>query len=206
MIFRPEITMRDTILFYLAALRDDASLADGVFENWEEDEIADIADYFATQVIPVRLGYPKATPEVPAIYCMAGMAQETLQLIGGTLSEVETSSVFTEQQGSFFQMRTRAMCVAQNANLTVVLQSIALWSMLAERPTLGDLPISQQNLSISDFEPVPQFFPDTTYRRDVMWSALIAQTIPREFGKIASISVTARTPQNLESVTVVTGR
>lgn len=206
MLLRPELTMRDTILTYLTALRGDTTLADGVFVNWGPTEIADIKAFITAQDIPVRLGFPKATPEVPGIYCIAGAAQETLQTIGGVLSEAETVDSFIEQQGSFFQMRTRAMCVAQNADLAVVLQSLVMWSMLAERPSLSTQPIQQQQLSLSDFEPVPQFFPDLTYRRDVTWAALIAQTVPQEFAKIASISVTATTPQNLEHVTVVIGR
>ena len=206
MLLRPEITMRDTILFYLTALRTTPALADGVFANWEAGEIGDIKQFITDQLVPVRLGYPKATPELPGIYCVASSAQESLQLVGGVLDEQKVGAQYIEQQGSFFQMRTRAMCVAQNADLTVVLQSLVMWAMIAERPALSLLPIQQQNLQLSDFEPVPQFFPDLTYRRDVTWAALIAQTIPQAFSEIASIHLTAKTPENLAPVTVVIAR
>lgn len=208
MLVQADLIVRDAVKAFFDSVRTDPSMIDLLVSDRPQAEREEMKTYFSTTAIPVQLGYPRNAGELPGVFVVLGSLQETErgQTIGGVQEEEETSSQFTEWQGSFMTGAIRLCCWSLNANLTVWLQLMVFTALLVGRGTLNDQGLAEQKLSAMDFEPLPQWFPDFAFRRDVLLSAFIPISAPEAFYKIADIQVTATSNPDTVTRTVVVKR
>lgn len=205
MILQPDLILRDTLGSFFAVLHTDVALIDRIFPTRPATERAQIRAYFLANIPAVRLGYPRAASELPGVFIILGTLQETDrgQTIGGVLSEVETLTLFTEEQGAHFSGVVRLACWTTNADLTVWLQSLVFVALLQARTALNDAGLIEQKLNATDFEPLPQWFPDVAFRRDVALSMVLPLSAPEDFHKIDDVVVDATFATNPARTVVV---
>lgn len=194
MFLQPDLILLDTLTTFFSGLQSDSSLIDRLFPTRPPQERAEMREWFETKSVPVRLGYPFDATELPGVFIILGALSEPSsgQTIGEVLTDdIETPSMFTEIHGSHFSCLVRMACWTINANLTVWLQSLVTASLLIARENLNNQGLIEQKLGATDFEPLPQFFPSLAFRRDVSLSMTLPLAVPKDFGKIENIEVTA---------------
>jgi len=172
MILQPDLFVRDILRDAFVAYRGErVDAVREAFAGRPEVEVNDLIKYLSARPpIPVKLGYPRAAAELPGIYILLGAAREQYQTIGSGLHEDEMQGTLRaiETRGVLLGSTIHAMCwAADNADLTVSLQALGLHALLAAREFISSEGYDEQSISISDFEPLPQWFPDFAFRRDL---------------------------------------
>jgi hypothetical protein len=197
MILQPDLMVRDVLREAFVAYRGEA--VDAVrdcFAGRPEVEVNDLITYLTGRApISVKLGYPRAAAELPGLYILLGSSREQYQVIGSALlPDVKIDDLrVLETRGSLMSTTIHAMCwTADNADLTVALQSLAQYALLSARSHLLDEGLEEQALSISDFEPLPQWFPDFAFRRDVALTGTHEASVTAPWSLIKHITLRAR--------------
>jgi len=175
----------------LDKLREDPTPVLEMFEDRPADEQQEIRDYFSATEVAVRLGYPRAVIDLPGLFVSIGNSQETKQTLGAEFGDEVNTLAFYEREGTWLQTQVRIACWSVNANLTVWLQNVALWALLYDRQNLNDRGLVEQKITIGDFAPLPQWFPDFAFRRDLTLSADHMAFVKKRWPKIIDIRVTA---------------
>ena len=187
---QPDLIVQDALRKTLLDIHANTALLDDVFAERPDSERLEIRDYLGAHEIPVKLGYPRDAGELPGLYCLLGSGREVNQTIGSRFAEGKQGEMWWEKVGTFMQVNLRVACWTLNANLTVWLANIALWGLLREREALNEQDLVEQQLSMSDFEPLPQWFPDFAYRRDIMLAANYTATVHVTIPPLREIEVT----------------
>lgn len=180
----------DTLSTALQKLRENPEPILEIFQGRPENEQQEIREYFGTHEVPVKLGYPRAVIDLPGLFVTIGTSQEDGPSIGLSFGDTETPIDFASSEGTFLRTQVKIACWTLNANLTVWLQNMALWALLYDRQALADQ-FEEQQVSLRDFEPLPQWFPDFSFRRDLVLATKHKMTVVKRWPKIAEINVTA---------------
>jgi hypothetical protein len=176
---------------FAAILRDPEPLRD-IFEGRPDDEIQTIIDWFSVNPVKVELGYPRNATELPGLFVSLMTSTESRQLIGGQFPDSEddpTPSWTSEYVGSYFNTGVRIACWSINADLTVWLQNIAQSALLSEKANMNHEGLHEQTITVADFGPLPQWFPDFAFRRDLTLSSLHPATAKQKVAKLKEIDV-----------------
>lgn len=189
-LIQADFLLRDTMTKAFAEVREQPSLLDEIFAGRPKEVRLQIRDFFSGTKIKGKMGYPREASQLPGVYVLIGSADEDIQTIGSTLGERRTFKAYVEQAGAFFRTKIRLACWSTNPDECVYLQNIALWGLLKDRELLNKLDLAEQKVQIADLEPLPRWFPDLVFRRDVVLSALIPQTVSVTVPEISGVNVT----------------
>ena len=192
------MTLQQTITGVLAALHTDATPLDDVFADRSAPERVTIKAAFTGLVIPVALGYPRAAAELPGVYVVLGAAHEADQVIGEEFHEQYLTNPtpppaalgWDVDAGTWMQTSMRLCCWTLNANLTVWLQTVVWWALLGTRDVLTSAGYTEQRIGATDFEPLPGWFPDFAYRRDVTLTTKYVVTVRTRVLPVRAIDLT----------------
>jgi hypothetical protein len=189
-----DLLVRDVMSEGFGSLLTDPSPIRDVFDGRPQDEVATILDWFAANRVKIDLGYPRNATELPGLYISLMTSTEARQLIGGEfpdgLDDPNPDSQ-SEYSGSFFNTGVRVACWSINADLTVWLQNLAQSFLIGAKQRLNGEGLHEQSITVADFGPLPQWFPDFAFRRDVSLTALHPATAKQTFPKIKEVDVTA---------------
>lgn len=198
-----DLHVRDLLTTGLQEIYGNTDLLEEVFQARPSSERLEIRQWFSAHEVPVRLGYPRTAAELPGLYVILATSQEDKQVVGSTLTEdVQTADGWNEEAGTFLRSTLRLMCWTLNANLTVWLHNIAFWMLLRARLALNRVQFFEQLLTAGDFEPLPQWFPDFAYRRDVMLTAVHPVSYITPWPRLAAIDLLATMEDEQRTITV----
>lgn len=190
-IVQPDLIVRDALVSFFTALSVDSSLIDRVFPTRPDTERQDMRAYFEDHQPPIKLGYPRGETELPGIFVTLGTLAESYQTIGEVIEEEKIDDIHTEWHGSHFAGIVKAACWTNNADITCWYQALVYVSVLQSRGDLNSLGLQEQKLGATDFEPLPQFFPDSAFRRDVTLTFTAQMSAPIDFPSVEQIEVEA---------------
>lgn len=172
MILEPDFLIITTLQNGFTGFRSDPTPLAEVFAFRSQAEINDITAYFNSNTPPVRLGFPRSTPEVGlgALYITTGMSKEADEFIGSIGPNIPNDTNIEEA----------AVIASTNLNITsysvdvlkvTYLATLAKWILLKQRLNLETTyGLMDQKISLTDILPAPQWFPDFAFRRQLTYS------------------------------------
>lgn len=197
MIVQPDVILTDAFPTILKTLKDDAGKLDLIFKNRPAEQLKEIKHFFTENDIPVVLGYPRSATDLPGLFITIGSGTESDDFIGGSFPDDEAPGM--DVSGAYFDVSVSIGCIATNANLTVWLAAVALWSLLGLRQFLNDAGIVEQRIQFRDFGPEDRFSPTFTFRRDIVLMGKTPATFEQDiFGEIIKSFQVIVTPTTFE--------
>lgn len=133
----------------------------GVVDISSAEEAQERARY---RVKKIR-GYPRQTTELPCWAIVIQSENEVRQGIGNFL--YEDTDAQKMYYGSYAEGAIGIQCLSNNAELTIHLQAVARYLLLVYRDDLETDGLLKQKVSVSDFLPPPEWFPDVTFVRNI---------------------------------------
>lgn len=192
MIIQPDRVVARYAAETLEALRADPAALQEVFVSLEADERDEIEAFFGGQEIPVRLGYPRGPADLPGVYVTLGGVAEDAQAVGSTFGDTDAASHWLEERGTWFRGPIHLACWTLNANLSAWLADVVRWGLLKSREEMDREGLVEQRLTMTDLEPLPQWFPDFAFRRDIVLTALCSATFVTPIPKVEGVTVSGR--------------
>ena len=192
MLIQPELEVVDTLTWALQAIRDDPDVLTEIFGSRPPEEQEEILTFLGQREVPVRLAFPRDPTELPGYYVNLGLSRESNQPIGMYVGDEKVSDErYEEFSGVFFDGSVRVICVASdNTAIPVWLGEIARWACLRYREALQKRGLLEQMVQITDFEPMPTWFPTLVFRRDVILGFKALATVLQVYPALRELDVT----------------
>lgn len=150
----------------LSNLRQNPSLLDTIFQAVDDNTRNQVKGYILNNQLNVFRGFPRDPAALPAYAIVLGSEREEPQAVGQYLYD-DTANT-QEVYGTFYVAQYRLEAWSNNGDLTILLYNLLKWILLSNRDYLESQGIQRQNLTGTDFEPVPSQFPELIYRRALL--------------------------------------
>lgn len=163
-----------------------SELAEGsaqqLMEVFDDDTALDTSRLFTflnSKRLSIILGFPASPVKDTVIGLTLGANEEAEQFVGSAwdeevagLGSVVSGNVFSlDTYSTNFQASWRITIYSTNADLGVHLSYLAAYILLLKRANLTAKGLLEQKLSMTDFEPIPQYLPDIVFVRTLVFSA-----------------------------------
>lgn len=193
----PESVILNTLRNGFSALAEGS--AQQLFDVFDDANAIDVNKMFtllSNKRFNIILGFPPANIKDSTIALTLGSSEEAEQFLGSNWDEqmvgvggLHPGRMFNfNARSTMFQSQWRITIYSTNADLGVRLSYLVTYVLLSARTKLNGVGLLEQKLSMTDFEPIPQYLPDIVFVRTLMFSAKSKVN----FNKVQSIDILDR--------------
>jgi hypothetical protein len=159
----PDLLIEARLRAALNSVSRNPSYLDEMLSSFDQRGVEDVRNFFRNRKMPVLSGWPTTEQQVPCVTVQLRPEQEAaeLQPINATSFRYQEDAL-VEMFSVFFRSVVQVTCYGNNQREATILALAVKWILLVLRQQLEEEGLLEQSLTISDYEPIPSVFDQST--------------------------------------------